>query len=296
MDISEIRSYIENIEKDISLFEEKNFGQRTDAIDFLDFHVVDQIESLREIGLSGESGILKQRAEKLKAGLEQVDDNLFKKLRANMRNGNYAGKAFKDMVNEYFDLNLTAAAEPGYDNLDLFINRLLFPGAIPEQTKDLEPEMVYYQKTPARVVFELAEKCRFTKDDVFFDLGSGLGQAAILINLLTGVTARGIEFEPAFCKYAQDRAAKLNLPGVTFMNADARKADYSAGTVFFLYSPFVGEMLREVLELLRKEALYRKIRVITYGPCTPQAALQNWLRSDGRLDDNIYQQAFFNSI
>lgn len=93
--------------------------------------------------------------------------------------------------------------------------------------------MVFYQKTPGRVIFELAEKCRFTEDDVFFDLGSGLRQVAILVHLLTGMAAKGIEFEPAFCNYARVFAAALNLTGVTFINIDARDADYSTGTVFF---------------------------------------------------------------
>jgi precorrin-6B methylase 2 len=167
---------------------------------------------------------------------------------------------------------------------------------MPAQTKDLKPEMVYYQKTPVRLVFELTGKCHFTQGDVFFDIGSGLGQVAILVNLLTGVKATGIEFEPAFCNYARDCAAELNLPGVTFSNTDARTANYSDGTVFFLYTPFTGEMLQEVLELLRTESIRRKIRVIIYGPCTPQVALQNWLRSDSSNDNNIHRLAFFSSI
>lgn len=31
------------------------------------------------------------------------------------------------------------------------------------------------------------------------------------------------------------------------------------------------------LRVLRREALKRRIRVITYGPCTPRVALENWL-------------------
>jgi len=293
MNIPEIRSSIEDIEKDASLFEEKNFNRRTEAIDFLGFHLIDQIGGPDE---TAELSLLKHRAEKVRTGLEQVDDMLFKKLRAIISAGNCTGKTFKDLVNEYFDLNSLTEGQAGFDNLDLFINRLFPFDTIPEQTKELEPEMVFYQKTPARVIFELAKKCYFTKDDVFLDLGSGLGQVAILVHLLTGVAAKGIEFEPAFCNYARDCAAALNLTGVSFINIDARKADYSAGTVFFLYTPFTGEMLQEVLELLRAESLHRKIRVITYGPCTPQVALQSWLCSTNPMDNNSYRLAFFNSI
>ena len=156
--------------------------------------------------------------------------------------------------------------------------------------------MVYYQKTPARIVFELAERSHFTKEDVFLDLGSGLGQVTILINLLAGITARGIEFEPAFCDYAGDCAANLSLSNVTFINADARKADYSEGTVFFMFTPFRGEILQEVLEMLRKESLRRKIKIITYGPCTPLVALQNWLNFATPGGNDLYRLGFFSSF
>jgi SAM-dependent methyltransferase len=299
MSISQIRASIAGIEKDSSLFDEKNFDRRADAIDFLGFHVIGPAESLLKGGQPTELNLLKRRAEKVKARLEEADNNLFKKLRVNLGRGNCTRETFKDLINEYFDLNSGdngQHCEPGYDNLDLFINRLFPFDSIPEQTKALEPEMVFYQKTPVRIVFELAEKCQFTKNDVFFDLGSGLGQVAILLNLLTGVLVKGIEFEPAFCNYARDCAAELNLPGVIFINADARKADYSAGTIFFLYTPFTGEMLQQVLELLRKESLKRNIRIVTYGPCTEQAALLTWLHPDRPVDNNIYRLAFFNSF
>jgi len=127
-------------------------------------------------------------------------------------------------------------------------------------------------------------------------LGSGLGQVTILINLLAGITARGIEFEPAFCDYAGDCAANLSLSNVTFINADARKADYSEGTVFFMFTPFRGEILQEVLEMLRKESLRRKIKIITYGPCTPLVAFQNWLNFATPGGNDLYRLGFFSSF
>lgn len=148
------------------------------------------------------------------------------------------------MVSEYFDFNLTykkKVEEAGYDNLDIFINGLLPCETIPEQAKPLEPEMVYYQKTPARIIFEMVEQAHFIKEDVFIDIGSGLGQIAILVNLLAGITTKGIEFEPLFCSYATSCVMAPKLPGVTFMNIDARKADYSEGTVFFMFTPFKGK-------------------------------------------------------
>ena len=298
--IFELQSYIGAIEKNSSLYEEKSFDTRMEVIDSIGFHVIDRIEELlKKTTQSGKLILLKHRTEKVKYELEEIDSNLFQRLRENIRAGRYTGKEFKSLVKEYVDFNLDDnehQEEAGYDNLDIFINGLSPFQTMPEQKKELEPEMVFYQKTPARIVFELVEKAHFVKDDVFFDLGAGLGQASILVNLLAGIKVKGVEFEPAFCDYARDCAAELNLTNVTFINADARKADYSEGTVFFMFTPFRGEILEEVLAVLKKESLLRKIKIITYGPCTARVALQSWLDFASPKDDNIYKPAVFTSF
>jgi hypothetical protein len=300
MILSEIQAYIDEAENNSSLFEEQNFHQRVEVIDFIGFGLIDQVEKLlRTTAFPQELILLRSRAEKLRSELEAVDLILFERLRASIRTEGCTGKTFQDLITEYVGLDPEGSQtpeEPGYDNLDILINGLTFFKTMPEQTIALEPEMVYYQKTPARIVFELVGRAHFGQEDVFFDLGSGLGQVAILVNLLAGITVRGIEFEPAFCDYSRDCAAKLNLSNVTFINVDARQADYSEGTVFFMFTPFGGEMLQEVLEILRKESLLRKITIITYGPCTSRVALQSWLDFAGPGGNNISKPGIFRSL
>lgn len=300
MPILEIQSYIETIEKNTSLYEEKNFDERIEVIDFLGFQVIDQVEELLQKTTQPESLLLlRSRAEKLKAELEAIDTKLFQSMQANIGSSLYTGDAFRNLVREYVDFGAADdehPEEPGYDNLDIFINGLSLFQTMPEQTKELEPEMVYYQKTPARIVFELVARTHFRKEDVFFDVGAGLGQVAILVNLLAGIRTIGVEYEPAFCDYARDCAAALNLSGVTIINVDARQADYSEGTIFFMFTPFRGEILQDVLEILRKESLKRSIKIITYGPCTAQVALQGWLEMITPEDHPIYKPGIFSSL
>jgi precorrin-6B methylase 2 len=298
--VDDIQNDIDVIGNNTLLFEEKNFDKRTEAIDFIDFHIIDRIEGLlHETDHSDELILLKSLAEYIKAKLEAIDINLFKKLQDNIRKGKYTGEVFKDLVHEYVNFKVGDKGhqqEAGYDNLDIFINGL-FPGdAMPEQLKEPEPEMVFYQKTPARIIFEMVEKSHLTQDDVFFDLGSGLGHVAMLVNLLAGVKAIGIEFEPAFCNYANDCAANLKLSNIQFINVDAREADYSSGTIFFMYTPFNGKIMQDVLKALRKESLSRRIKIITYGACTAEVASQNWLECTEAKDDNIYSLKVFNSL
>jgi hypothetical protein len=206
---------------------------------------------------------------------------LFSKLRERVRNG----EALRKIVGEYIE---PGGAGEGYDLLDLFINRLFSEQEMPVPTRELEPEMVEFYKTPARMVFEWVDPVGFARDDVFFDLGSGLGQVVMLVNLLTGIEAWGVEIEPVYCEYARSCATGLGLREVRFVAADARDVDLGDGTVFFLYTPFRGEILEAVLERLRQVAQSKRIKVISYGPCTEEVAKQDWLRlfqvlSDGAL-------------
>lgn len=299
MTLSAIASYIDSVEQNTSLYQEKEFDQRMEAIDFLGFQIVHGLDELQSAAVSPQLRILRNRAEQLKSDLETIDSRLFQQLRTTIRTTGCTGPAFKALVKKYVSLEGAypeQQTEIGYDNLDILINGLSPQQTMPQQTKDLEPEMVYFQKTPARIVFELVEKSHFIPEDVFFDIGAGLGQVAILVNLLAGIKVRGIEFEPAFCDYARDSAAALHLSDVTFINADARKADYSEGTVFFMFTPFKGEILQEVLEILRQESLSRKIKIMTYGPCTAHVAQQDWLKPTTPEDSNMYRLAVFNSL
>lgn len=148
--ILEIQSYIEAIEKNSLLYDEKKFDKRIEVIDFIEFHVIGQIEALLQSTSHPDKLIsLKYRAEKVKSILEEVDVKLFQRLQENIRIKGYIGREFKNLIYEYFDFNLNYSEqheEIGYDNLDVFINRLLPFQDMPEQTKDLEPEWYIIKK------------------------------------------------------------------------------------------------------------------------------------------------------
>ena len=104
-----------------------------------------------------------------------------------------------------------------------------------------------------------------TAADVFVDLGSGLGKATMLAHLLTGAAAQGIELQSDLVAHANERALDLRLPGVSHETADARRARLQDGNVFFLYLPFTGTALEEVMARLRAEASRRAIVVCALG-------------------------------
>jgi SAM-dependent methyltransferase len=191
-----------------------------------------------------------------------------------------------------------AAQTPtAFDNtyLDVFLNGVLDIGMTPAETTPLLPEMIGYYPTPAHVILALIEQARLSAHDVFYDLGAGLGRVALLVGLLTAAQVKGVEFEPAYCAYAQQRAHNLHLRRVTFINADARAVDYADGSVFFLYTPFTGRLLQEVLVKLRAEACTRTISIATYGACTRDVMQQPWLQPTVQQTFTHDTLAFFSS-
>ena len=147
--------------------------------------------------------------------------------------------------------------------------------------------MVAYQPTPARHIFEMIRRCQFTADDVFVDIGSGLGHVPLLVAVCTPARAVGIELEPSYIESARKSAADLQLRNVGFIAQDVRDADLSTGTFFYLYTPFRGTILRTVLDRLRAQANTREIRVCTFGPCTPLVEAEPWLEIHARESGQI---------
>jgi len=104
-----------------------------------------------------------------------------------------------------------------------------------------------------------------------------------MVSICTNASCTGIELEPSYVECARKSAQSLNLNKVKFIQSEVRTADLSGGTVFYLYTPFSGAILRDVLNSLRNEAVRREIRICTFGPCTQVVAEEQWLSAVGPL-------------
>ena len=297
--IREIQAALEAIERDGALYDEARFGSRLEALDAIEFAMLKRVEGLPAADSQAEALLsLQQRAESVRSQLEATDEKLFQRLRAGIRSGALRGAELRRQLEAYAGCNRGKRCQGGgaYDSLDALLAGTFLIGPAPRETTRRESEMVFYQPTPGRIIFELVERAGFQRHDIFYDLGSGLGQVVILVHLLSGVAAKGIEYDPAYCEYARRCAQDLNLSGVEFVQADAREADYRDGTAFFLYTPFEGRMLQQVLERLKSVAATRTIRVYTYGPCTFAVSLQGWLAPDQQEALGVERLAVFRSV
>jgi Histone methylation protein DOT1 len=146
------------------------------------------------------------------------------------------------------------------------------------------PEMTAYQPTPVRHILDLIAICRLSSDDILVDLGSGLGHVPLLVCILAGIRTLGVEVQPDHAASAQQTAQRLNLSRVQCVTEDARTADLSGGTVFYMFTPFTGSILTDVLHRLHRQSKTRQIKICALGPCTRILQDQTWLTANQRPD------------
>jgi len=222
------------------------------------------------------------RAEALVVELASLNDAAFRSLREDIRSGRGASRL----------LEWASCAElpdgDGYDPVDELVGGVLGFDPPDAPAVALSADMVFYQPTPARHVFAMLARMALDSRDVLVDLGSGLGHVPLLTAICTGARAIGVELEPAYVACARQAATGLSLRGVELLQQDVRSFDFGIGTVFYMYTPFRGAIMREVLDRLRVEAAHRDVRICTFGPCTPVVAREAWLStSDAPRTDRI---------
>lgn len=149
------------------------------------------------------------------------------------------------------------------DARDAWVDCAFGLGAPPDDGPALPRGCVPYLPCSVDALLRLVADAPVHASDVFVDVGSGLGRAVALVHLLTGASAVGLEVQPALVSAARQLTARLRLSGVSFRQGDAVQltAAPTAGSVFFLYCPFSGERLANLLANLESVARARAIHV-----------------------------------
>ncbi len=305
MNLDDLRAELMAWQRQPNLFGETNLSARAAALDFLDFvcTVVPQSHTPQSHASQSHAANaaltdLCADAQRLADQLTATNRRLFQDLRIAIQQKKLIGDALHAYCNRFISLKLAIDDEmqSSYDGLDVLLDGLFSLAEAPAPTVPLIAEMVHCEETPARVILDLVDQVAFGPTDRFYDLGCGLGQVVMLVNLLRAVPAYGIEIEPAFVTFARQQATALGLEKVHFINADVQVADYRDGTVFFLFTPFRGQMMQQVLTRLQAVAAIHPIIVCTFGPCTPIIAQERWLRPRGQMPLQEYKLALFDSL
>jgi hypothetical protein len=228
---------------------------------------------------------LHQRAKALRIRLEAANSELYQSVRSDIVRGGQP-RALLQWLEDSATDNEPGSPLPGlgFDYRDELVSGVF---QLPEPSApNLQPslEMVPYQPTPVRHVLHLIAAAAVAEDDVFVDLGSGLGHVPLLVSMLTGTQSLGVEVQAAYVVSARKCAHSLRLSRLQFIAQDARDADLSRGTTFYLYSPFKGSILADVLSALRRESLRRPIKICSLGPCTRRLSHETWLKASALSD------------
>ncbi len=228
---------------------------------------------------------LHQRAKALWTRLEAASAELYQSVRSDIIRG-CQPRALLQWLQDSASDNEPGSPLPGlgFDYRDELVSGVLQLPEPGEPNLLASPEMVPYQPTPVRHILHLIAAAMVAEDDVFVDLGSGLGHVPLLVSMLTGAQSLGIEMQAAYVVSARECAQNLQLGRVRFIARDARDADLSRGTVFYLYSPFKGSILDDVLGALRRESMHKSIKICSLGPCTHRVSDETWLKTSELSD------------
>jgi hypothetical protein len=250
------------------------FIQRNRAIDELEVHLFELTHNLDRDDVVHQ-GITEfvARVVTLRDRLQRINDSMVQGFRERIAAARISQRELLTTFQQYVSAaRHDTRDDVQYDDLDALVAGILSTDQVVDDvTVELDPEMVSYQPTPARLILALLQEIRPTERDVFVDVGSGLGTVPTLVSLLTGVRAVGIEWHPNYFAYARHCVRRLNLSSVSFVQQDAREADFSTGTIFYMFTPCKGSMLRDVLQRLDSEGRRRTIRLCIHGPLLREA-------------------------
>ena len=290
-DLLKLERDLAALEQDPTLIDDDNLEARFAALKTLDF--LEEAFQIQANHQSAATGLRRVRG--LQGDLEECNQDLFRKLRTGIRTGMVTPRQLRSL----FDSNCRYRQDDSAwlhfraDAADALAAGLFRSDCPPQPWEGSDSEMIHYESTPVSALLELVDRVPLARADRFVDIGSGLGQVALLVHLLTGVEAIGLEVMPAYVDHARCEAARLGIGGVAFRQGDARSADLCAGTVYFLYSPFRGQMLQTVLSRLRREACARRLTICSFGPCTEQIAGESWLTLEDAEMNHGFRLAVF---
>jgi hypothetical protein len=154
---------------------------------------------------------------------------------------------------------------------------------------ELPPDAIPYCPSGLVEIQFMLERAGLGPGKTFVDLGSGLGKVVLLVALLTGARAYGMELDPHLVRRARAAAQALSLDGALFLEGDIRDAPLPAADVYYMYIPLtdsaavVGRLAACAAE--RKVCLFSQALNLTHVPwLAPSRASSHWLEMYEGLD------------
>jgi len=128
---------------------------------------------------------------------------------------------------------------------------------------------LWYDAPDYRYVRRIMRILRPGPDDVFYDIGSGMGRVLCVAARWRIKRVVGIELDRPLCDIARrnaDRMRGRHAP-IDVRCEDASTADLSDGNIYFLHNPFGPKTMRDVLESIHRSLADRprSVRIVYHN-------------------------------
>jgi SAM-dependent methyltransferase len=143
-----------------------------------------------------------------------------------------------------------------------------------------------YEPTDYLLLKKCIRRLNLLPCDVVFDVGCGMGRVLCFVARMNVAKCIGIELSPELASVAVKNAQRLRgkrCP-IEVRVADAATADYSEGTVFWLFNPFGPSVIEAMLQQIKSSLARspREIRIAYLAPFHNEVMKkQNWLACFG---------------
>jgi hypothetical protein len=145
-----------------------------------------------------------------------------------------------------------------------------------------QADAVHYEPLPYYAVFKIMQRLALGPQDVFVDVGSGMGRAVCVAASHTIAGVLGVEIDSELNVIAAANAMRMRgrQTPIRLHCQSATEFDYSEATVLWIFNPFGAATMRRVLERLRAswETKPRPLRIAYINAtCAHLFAAEPWL-------------------
>jgi hypothetical protein len=143
-------------------------------------------------------------------------------------------------------------------------------------------DAVHYEPLPYYAVFKILQRLALGPNDVFVDVGSGMGRALCVAATQPIAGAIGVEIDAELNIIAAANAVRMRgrRAPIRVHCQSAAEFDYTEATVLWIFNPFGAATMRRVLERIRTswEANPRPLRIAYINAtCAHLFAAEPWL-------------------
>jgi hypothetical protein len=188
---------------------------------------------------------------------------------------------YESLVNAYNEFKYGVITSPSYKN---------------DIAKSFYKDPVAHVPTSYHRLFKMFRYLSMNSNDVFFDLGSGLGRVICVASTFNAGKIVGVELieESAIIARKNLLAMDNKNANVSVIVDDVINIDMNSGTIFFLYKPFGWKTLNHVLNNLHDslDENPRFVRILYY--CKQEFGVLldmcDWLEAKGEIGKtDIYE-------